>query len=191
MTQFTRRGFGAALGSTALLGACGTLQQNQNAPQRTGAQKIDARVDVAINQMLQEFPDTRILMNNAEAMLVMPLVTEAGIGFGGGYGRGALRRGGRTVDYYSAASLSTGLQFGAQQFSHTIFFMTQDALQQFQSVDGWEAGANLEFAIYNAGKSVEADTMAAFAPVIGVIFAQAGLRIGATLEGTKYSRITP
>lgn len=190
MTNFTRRSFGAALGATAMLGACG-VQQNQNSPQRTGAQRIDARVDVAINQMLQEFPDTRILMNNAEAMLVMPLITEAGIGFGGGYGTGALRRDGQTVDYYSAASLSTGLQFGAQQFSHTIFFMTQNALQQFQDVDGWEVGANFEFAIYNAGKSVEADTMAAFAPVVGVIFAQAGLRIGATLEGTKYSRITP
>ncbi|MEC8197220.1 MAG: twin-arginine translocation pathway signal, partial [Pseudomonadota bacterium] len=29
------------------------------------------------------------------------------------------------------------------------------------------------------------------APVIAVIFGQAGLKIGATLEGIKYSRIIP
>jgi lipid-binding SYLF domain-containing protein len=43
-------------------------------------------------------------MRDAAGMLVMPLVTEAGFGFGGAYGRGALRIGGTTVDYYSAAS---------------------------------------------------------------------------------------
>ncbi|MEO0587537.1 MAG: HEAT repeat domain-containing protein, partial [Planctomycetota bacterium] len=39
-------------------------------------------------------------------MLVMPLVTEAGLGIGGAFGRGALRVNDITVDYYSATRAS-------------------------------------------------------------------------------------
>ena len=54
------------------------------------------------------------LADKAVGMLVMPLVTEAGFGVGGAYGRGALIVGGATVDYYAQAKASFGLQLGAQ-----------------------------------------------------------------------------
>ena len=38
---------------------------------------------------------------------------------------------------------------------------------------------------------LRADTTTTRDPVIAVVFAQAGFRIGATLQGTKYSRIIP
>jgi len=38
---------------------------------------------------------------------------------------------------------------------------------------------------------VEADTTTVLAPVVAAVFGRAGLRLGATLEGTKYSRIIP
>jgi hypothetical protein len=38
---------------------------------------------------------------------------------------------------------------------------------------------------------LRADTTTSLAPVIAVVFAQSGLRLGATLDGTKYSRIIP
>ncbi len=80
-------------------------------------------------------------------MLVMPLVTEAGFGLGGSYGRGALRVGGTTVDYYSATQASFGLQIGAQQYAHVLFFMTEEALSEFRRSYGWAAGADLEYAV--------------------------------------------
>ncbi len=68
----------------------------------------------------------------------MPLVTEVGFGLGGSFGRGALQVGGATVDYYSAAAASAGLQVGAQQYSHVLFFMTPEALMEFAPrPDGW------------------------------------------------------
>jgi lipid-binding SYLF domain-containing protein len=69
--------------------------------------------------------------------------------------------------------------------------MTQEALSDFRSSAGWAAGADLEYAVNDKGGNVSAETTTALAPVIAVIFGQAGLIIGATLEGTKYTRIIP
>ena len=121
----------------------------------------------------------------------MPVVTEIGLGLGGSFGRGALRVGDTTVDYYSSASGSAGLQIGAQQYSHVLFFMTQDALLDFRRGQGWAAGADVTYAINDQGEMLQAETTTSLAPAIAVVFAQAGLRVGATLEGTKYTRIIP
>ena len=54
----------------------------------------------AISFLLQLFVTPRLLSRYGVGvgMLVMPLVTEASFGFGGSYGRGALRVNGITVD---------------------------------------------------------------------------------------------
>jgi len=69
--------------------------------------------------------------------------------------------------------------------------MTQNALIDFRQSQGWAAGADLEYAINDQGETLRAETTTSLAPVIAVVFAQAGLRVGATLEGTKYTRIIP
>mmetsp|Transcript_1981 Transcript_1981/g.3720 ORF Transcript_1981/g.3720 Transcript_1981/m.3720 type:complete len:142 (+) Transcript_1981:2-427(+) len=141
--------------------------------------------------MYRTYPNTVDLARKANGLLVMPLVTEAGFGLGGAYGRGALLVDNVTVDYYSVVKGSGGLQIGAQQFAHVLFFMTQDALSDFRRSPGWAAGADLEYVISDQGDSVAADTTTVLSPVLAAVFARAGLRIGATLEGTKYTRIIP
>ena len=185
MTQFTRRI--AVLGTLAgmTLAACG------NGIGSNGAATIDARTDSTLNFMYDTYPGTRDLAGKAAGVLVMPVVTEIGLGLGGSFGRGALRVGDTTVDYYSSASGSAGLQIGAQQYSHVLFFMTQDALLDFRRGQGWAAGADVTYAINDQGEMLQAETTTSLAPVIAVVFAQAGLRVGATLEGTKYTRIIP
>lgn len=185
MTHISRR--------TALIGAAAglTLAGCGNGIGSNGAATIDARTASTLNFMYEQFPGTRDLANKSSAMLVMPLVTEVGLGLGGAFGRGALQIGGSTVDYYSTTSGSAGLQIGAQQYSHVLFFMTQEALQDFRSGQGWAAGADITYAINDTGEMLQAETTTLLSPVIAVVFAQAGLRVGATLEGTKYSRIIP
>ncbi|WP_417270599.1 YSC84-related protein [Celeribacter sp.] len=185
MTQIQRRSFMIGLGSAGLLTACG------NGMTSNGAAVIDARVDRTLNELYSSYPGTSTLRDKSVAQLVMPLVTEAGFGIGGSYGRGALRVGGATVDYYSAAQASIGIQIGAQQYAHVLFFMTQQALQDFRNSPGWAAGADIEYAIVNRGEEMSAETTTQLSPVIGVVFGQAGLRAGATIEGTKYTRIIP
>ncbi|MBD0864935.1 MAG: twin-arginine translocation pathway signal [Rhodobacteraceae bacterium] len=173
------------LAGLSLTVACG------NDASSTGAQTIDARVNAVLNEMYSEYPNTISLAENSSGMLVMPLVTEAGFGFGGGYGRGALRVNGITVDYYSNTKASAGLQIGAQQYAHVLFFMTDDALMEFRRAPGWTVGADIEYVIINQGDSVNADSNTLRHPVLAVIFAQAGFRLGASLEGGKYTRIIP
>ncbi len=184
--SFSRRAF--ALGAVASLGltaACG------NGIGSTGPATIDARVDATLAEMYSTYPNTRALAEKANGMLVMPLVTEAGFGFGGAYGRGALRVGGVTVDYYSTAKLSGGLQIGAQQYAHVLFFMTEDALLEFRQSAGWAAGGDIDYVISSNGDGLKAETTTALSPVVAAVFGRAGLKIGATLQGTKYTRIIP
>ncbi|WP_292287981.1 YSC84-related protein [Marivita sp.] len=185
MTSLTRREMALGLGGILLLSGCA------NGVGGNGAARIDARVDATLAEMYRRFPGTQALASNANGLLVMPLVTEAGLGLGGAFGRGALRVGGVTVDFYSTTKASAGLQIGAQQYAHVLFFMTEDALMKFRRSPGWAAGANVEYAIPEGGETIAAETTTSLAPVIAVIFGQAGLRLGATLEGVKYTRIIP
>lgn len=185
MTTLTRRRLLAVAAAPAMLAACG------NGIGSAGASRIDARVDAAQSFMHQTVAGTRALSEKAVGVLMMPLVTEAGLGIGGAYGRGALQVGGATVDYYSVAAASAGLQIGAQQYSHALFFMTEPALRSFRASPGWVAGADLEYAFSTNTATLTTDTTTLTTPVIAVVFGQAGLIAGATIEGQKYTRIIP
>lgn len=184
--RLSRRAFTlSALSGLTVTAACG------NGVGSNGANQIDARVNATLNEMYSVYPNTVSLSEKASGMLVMPLVTEAGFWLGGAYGRGALRVNGVTLDYYSTAKASAGLQIGAQQYAHVLFFMTEDALSDFRRSSGWAAGGDIEYVVRDQGDSVAADTTTLRSPVLAAVFGRAGLRIGATLEGTKYTRIIP
>lgn len=184
--RFSRRGFlltaGAAAATTA---ACGNGVGND------GAAVLDSQVDATLRHMYATYPGTVDLSASSTGMLVMPVVTKAGFGVGGSFGKGALRINDATVDYYSATSASVGFQIGAQQLAYVLFFMTEQALNKFRSASGWAAGADIEYAVNDKGSNLSVATTTSNAPVIAVVFGQAGLMAGASLEGSKYSRIIP
>ncbi|SFP26065.1 YSC84-related protein [Tranquillimonas alkanivorans] len=185
MTIQTRRGFLAGAAGLSLLTAC------NNGLSSRGADQIDARVAATLNYLYSTYPATRDLRDKASGMLVMPVMTEAGFGVGGAYGRGALLVNGVPIDYYAATQASFGLQIGAQQYAHVLFFMTDDALYRFRNSPGWAAGADVKYAVNDRGGNLSAETTTSLAPVIAVVFGQAGLIAGASVEGTKYTRIIP
>jgi lipid-binding SYLF domain-containing protein len=186
MQGISRRGF-IIMGAGAGLGLAGC----SNAIGTDGAARIDQRVDATRDFLLSRYPGTQELSQQAAGVLWMPVITEAGFGFGGSYGRGALRINDVTVDYYSAAQATFGLQIGAQQYAHALFFMTSQALQEFRTSPGWAVGANAKYALNDQGETVLADTTTVLTPVVAFVFGQAGMIVGATLEGTKYTRIIP
>jgi len=186
MERLTRRGFIAGAGSVVTLTAACSNGVNAN-----GTEIINQQVDSALNYMYAKVPSSTELAKKASGMLVMPLITKVGFGLGGSYGRGALRVGGVSVDYYSATSGSFGLQIGAQQYAYTLFFMTPEALAGFRNSSGWQAGAGIEYVANTSGGDISGDTTRATSPVVAVVYGQAGLIVGATIQGTKYNRIIP
>ncbi|MEY3960739.1 MAG: YSC84-related protein [Paracoccaceae bacterium] len=188
MTQVSRRTI-LALGGASVLAACNGAIMG-NGVGSNGAAQIDARVQATKSYLFQTYPGTRDLEQKAMGVLYMPLVTEAGFGIGGSYGRGALQVRGATVDYYAATRASIGLQIGAQQYAHALFFMTDAALQDFRRSSGWAASADIRYATPQEGASIGKETTE-IDPVVGLIFGQQGLIAGASLAGVKYSRIIP
>ena len=186
MSSFSRRSFLIGAGASATLGAACSNGVGSN-----GAATIDARVDATQNYLFSRYPGTVGLAEKAHGVLWMPLITKAGFMVGGSYGRGALRIDGISVDYYSAAQANFGIQIGAQQYAHALFFLTEPALRRFRSGSGLSAGGDMEYAVADQGGNLSAETLTAMDPVIAVVFGQAGLIFGATLEGTKYTRIIP
>jgi lipid-binding SYLF domain-containing protein len=183
VSGLTRRGLLVGGGAALLAGCANGVGSN-------GAAQIDARVDATQQFLFGRYPGTEQLAAQAAGVLYMPLVTEAGFGFGGSYGRGALRIGGATVDYYSATKATVGFQIGAQQYAHALFFMTPEALEEFRRSPGWAASADIRYATPEQGASIGKETTE-LDPVIALIFGQQGLIAGATLGGVKYTRIIP
>ncbi|HMO08295.1 MAG TPA: YSC84-related protein [Paracoccaceae bacterium] len=174
-----------------LLGAGAALTAGcANGVGSNNAARLDARVDATRDFLFSRYPGTRDLAGRSAGVLYMPLITEAGFGVGGGYGRGALRINDVTVDYYSATRATFGFQIGAQQYAHALFFLTQDALAEFRRSPGWAVGADVRYATPEQGASLGKETTEIL-PVIALVFGQSGLIAGATLSGVKYSRIIP
>jgi lipid-binding SYLF domain-containing protein len=150
---------------------------------------IDKNASKALNLLFQINPDTRSIHERAAGVLIMPSITKASFGIGGAYGEGVLQIKDASVDYYSVASASYGLQFGAFKYSHILFFMTQEALRDFRTIDGWEIGADAEVTFRDKGYSYGVSSNTVTKPIYGVVFGQVGIMAGASLEGAKYSRL--
>ncbi|WP_370206583.1 YSC84-related protein [Pararhodobacter marinus] len=181
----SRRGLLVGGAAASLLAACGNPVGSVN------AERLDARVDATRDYLRQNHEELTPLFQNAQGILYMPLMTEAGFMLGGSFGQGALRINDATVDYYSATRVSAGLQIGAQQYAHVLFFMTPQALADFRAGEGWAGSADLRYATPENGGSAGVQTTTMFSPVIAVVFGQAGLIAGASLSGVRYQRIIP
>ncbi|GMU69896.1 MAG: hypothetical protein AMXMBFR37_22280 [Steroidobacteraceae bacterium] len=151
--------------------------------------ELDAKVQEALTQFAKHTSAGAELAAKAHGVLVFPSVIKAGIGIGGEYGEGALQIGGKTVDYYSIAAASIGLQLGAQARTEIILLMTADALKSFRDSQGWKAGVDGSVALATLGAGGTIDTQTAQKPIIGFIFSNKGLMYNLTFEGSKITKI--
>lgn len=153
------------------------------------ATEIDAGVDSTLVRFTKEVAGADNFMKSAKGVLVFPKVYKAGIGVGGEYGEGALRIGGKTVDYYSTAAASFGFQLGAQAKSIIILFMEEGALKKFRASEGWKAGVDGSVALVDIGAGRELSTQTVKDPIVAFIFGQKGLMYNLTIEGSKFTKL--
>jgi len=153
------------------------------------AREIDVSVDAALENFEKDVAGSKQFMASAKGLLVFPKVIKAGVGFGGEYGEGALRIGGKTVDYYNTLAGSFGLQFGAQAKTIVIVFLNEDALKGFRNSDGWKVGVDGSVAVIALGAGTSLDSSKLNEPIVGFVLDQKGLMYNLTLEGAKFSKM--
>jgi lipid-binding SYLF domain-containing protein len=151
--------------------------------------EIDTDVQFALTAFYNLSPGNKELAAKAAGMLIFPSIVKAGFFVGGDYGEGVLQVDGKTVDYYSTAAISFGLQLGAQSRSEVILFMEKEALENFRINDGWAAGIDGSVAVMDSGAGKGIDTETAQKPIIAFIFSSKGLMGNLTLEGSKFSKV--
>lgn len=151
--------------------------------------EIDAGISATLSRLETMVPESRDLIAKANGVLVFPSVIAAGFWIGGQYGEGGLRVREAAQEYYSLASLSIGLQIGAQSKAIVFLFMTQEALSKFRSSEGWRVGADASVAVLKVGANGVLDVGAASGPVMAFVLTNAGLMANLTLEGTKISHL--
>jgi lipid-binding SYLF domain-containing protein len=159
-----------------------------DAAMAASAEKIDAEADKALERLYNE-QGGRGFAENAKALLIMPGVGKGALIVGIEHGKGALRIGGETVDYYSLSAGSVGLQIGGEAKDIIIAFMTTAALEQFRSSKNWEAGVDGNIAVVAAGDGGALTTFSGKEPIRAVVFDVKGLFFDFSLKGGKFSKL--
>jgi lipid-binding SYLF domain-containing protein len=160
-----------------------------SAPTREEARISDAKVDATLAHLQQKVKGASNLLHMAKGVLVFPGVLEAAFWGGAKYGgEGALRIGGRTVDYYNIVALSFGAQFGAQQKDVIFLFMDSNALQDFRKSTGWTVGVDGKVTLVTVGAEGSITSQTYNKPILAFVVDQKGLIAGVSLEGAKITK---
>jgi lipid-binding SYLF domain-containing protein len=153
------------------------------------SKEINSEVNGALKLFSQHVKGSKEFFQSAKGVLIIPNIVKAGLGVGGEYGEGALRIGGKTVEYYSIAAGSVGLQIGAQKTNLILVFMQDQALKNFRASSGWKAGVDASVAFVDVGAGKSLDTMNVKDPIVAFVFGQKGAMAGATIEGAKFTKL--
>jgi lipid-binding SYLF domain-containing protein len=155
------------------------------------AAKLESESQAALQKLSAGIPLAAQLTKTAEAILVFPTITKAGLGIGGQYGEGALLKKGTAVAYYKTTGASFGLQAGGQKYGYAMFFMSAEALGQLGNANGFEVGVGPSVVVVDEGMGKSTTTTTLKDDIYAFIFGQKGLMAGLGVQGNKIKRITP
>ncbi len=173
-----------------MLMGCQTLGSSSG-DSKTNAAQIDREVNVALSKLYETTPSARVLARKAKGILVFPNVLKAGFIGGAEYGKGAMRKNGRTTGYYNVVAGSYGLQAGVQSFGYAMFFMNDAALTSLDNAKGFEVGVGPSIVLMDEGMAKKTTSTTLRDDVYAFVFGQRGLMAGLGLQGSKITRINP
>ncbi|MBH1966254.1 MAG: twin-arginine translocation pathway signal [Comamonadaceae bacterium] len=178
-----------ALGGFAIVGCTNTPPNAQGAP-RADKASMDSQVDATLARLYNVVPGSREMVQKAAGVLVFPSVVGGSFVVGAEYGRGALRVGGRTTDYYSTTAGSIGFQAGGQSKAIVYVFNSTEALNKFRASNGWSAGADATVTMGRVGANGSVDTQTIQQPVTSFVLTNVGLEVGVSVQGAKINKIS-
>ena len=158
---------------------------------KTAAAELEGESKAALEKLSSTVPLAKLLTPKAQAILVFPKVTKAGLGVGGQYGEGSLLKNGTAVAYYKTTGASFGLQAGGQQYGYAMFFMNPKALDEFVKASGFEVGVGPSVVLVDEGMAKTTTTTTLKDDIYAFVFGQKGLMAGLGIQGNKITKITP
>jgi lipid-binding SYLF domain-containing protein len=180
---------GAGLAVLTLAGAGCTTTSGAGGDPAAQRQALDSSADSALSRLYAQHPGSRELINSARGVLVLPSVVSAGFIVGASSGQGVLRKGGKTTGYFRMTEGAVGLLAGAQSQAIFILFMTDPALQRFETSNGWVAGADANVTLISVGANAQVTTQTAQQEIIGFVMTNAGLMGNVSLNGSRITRL--
>lgn len=150
---------------------------------------IDANVDASISKLYVQIPGSQELVGKAAGILVFPSVVSAGLGVGGSYGKGELRKGVQVAGYYSITAGAVGLIAGADSKAEFVLFMTPQSYDRFVASRGWTAGVDASVALVKMGADGRVDTGTTQPEVIGLVLTNGGLMANLSIDGAKFNHL--
>jgi len=158
---------------------------------KTAAAELAASSQAALKSLYGKVELAKLLGPKAQAILVFPKVTKAGLGVGGQYGEGSLLKNGTAVAYYKTTGASFGLQAGGQTYGYAMFFMNAKALDEFVNASGFEVGVGPTVVLVDEGMAKTTTTTTLKDDIYAFVFGQKGLMAGLGIQGNKITKITP
>jgi lipid-binding SYLF domain-containing protein len=155
------------------------------------AAQLASESQAALQKLYGSVELAKLLGPKAQAILVFPKVTKAGLGVGGQYGEGTLLKKGTATAYYKTTGASFGLQAGGQQYGYAMFFMNAKALDEFVNASGFEVGVGPSVVLVDEGMAKTTTTSTLKDDIYAFVFGQKGLMAGLGIQGNKITKITP
>lgn len=158
---------------------------------KSEAAELTSDSQTALQKLYASAELAKLLRPKAQAILVFPKVTRAGLGVGGQYGEGSLLKNGTAAAYYKTTGASFGLQAGGQQYGYAMFFMNAKALDDFVNASGFEVGVGPSVVLVDEGMAKTTTTNTLKDDIYAFVFGQKGLMAGLGIQGNKITKITP
>lgn len=180
---------GMAVAALAMVGCSHTGSTTGVGSAPSTRAELESQSTAALNRLYAAMPGTRELVSQSKAQLICPAVIGGSFVIGAEYGKCVLRANGVTRGFYRLSGASVGWQAGGQSKAVIYVFTTNDAYKSFVDSDGVSVGAGVNVAVGRAGANGSVDTTTAMAPVSAFVLNNAGLEAGASLQGTKITKI--
>lgn len=135
-----------------------------------------------LERFVDNDPGLQRWVDHAHGYAVFPDIGKAGLGIGGGFGRGIVFERGQPIGRTRVTQGTVGAQIGAQSFSQVIFFQDEAALRTYQR-------ENLEFSAQATAVAATAGAAATTSYERGVavfILARGGLMAEASIGGQRF-----
>ncbi|MEM7240470.1 MAG: lipid-binding SYLF domain-containing protein [Pseudomonadota bacterium] len=173
----------------ALIGAIAALTLVAGGQAVADNSALDADATTALDLLMRTQPEAKDVLESAVGVLVFPEIVKGGFIVGAASGKGVLKVGGKTRDYYRSIAVSYGLQAGIAKFGYVMAFMDESSLGYLDRTEGFELGIGPNVTVADEGFAKKFSTSTKEDGIVVFFVSQDGFFAGAGVEGTKITKL--